>query len=131
MKTKFRWNSKLSVWEFFEAAWGGWHVMEVSLSNPVPMTFSEGFNHIILSHLCRGHEHETGWLADRCFTLHKNITELGPEPQPHQHGWLCPKCGRGNAPTTPTCPCMGLVEDGSTCSNAVGLQPLKIWLRKD
>lgn len=23
----------------------------------------------------------------------------------HAIGWLCPACGRGNAPTTATCPC--------------------------
>ena len=21
------------------------------------------------------------------------------------YGWICPKCGRGNAPSTATCPC--------------------------
>lgn len=26
---------------------------------------------------------------------------------PHQLGWLCPACGRGNAPMTATCPCRG------------------------
>lgn len=24
---------------------------------------------------------------------------------PLSYGWLCPACGRGNAPTTATCPC--------------------------
>lgn len=24
---------------------------------------------------------------------------------PHQLGWQCPKCGRGNAPFVHTCPC--------------------------
>ena len=24
-----------------------------------------------------------------------------------QTGWLCPACGRGNAPTNMTCPCKG------------------------
>jgi hypothetical protein len=23
----------------------------------------------------------------------------------HNYGWLCPACGRGNAPFTQTCPC--------------------------
>ena len=25
---------------------------------------------------------------------------------PVQHGWICPRCGKGNAPWQPTCPCM-------------------------
>lgn len=33
----------------------------------------------------------------------------GPEPaQPvyPYYGWLCPRCGMGNAPSTGTCPCV-------------------------
>jgi hypothetical protein len=26
-------------------------------------------------------------------------------PSYHNYGWLCPACGRGNAPFTQTCPC--------------------------
>jgi len=26
---------------------------------------------------------------------------------PMQYGWLCPACGRGNAPLAQTCPCKG------------------------
>jgi len=31
------------------------------------------------------------------------------------HGWLCPACGRGNAPMTPTCPCKGWPKMEVTC----------------
>ena len=30
-------------------------------------------------------------------------------------GWLCPACGRGNAPTNMTCPCKGWPEMRITC----------------
>ncbi len=23
----------------------------------------------------------------------------------YNYGWICPVCGRGNSPSTPTCPC--------------------------
>ena len=26
---------------------------------------------------------------------------------PVLHGWICPVCGRGNAPFNPSCPCLG------------------------
>ena len=28
-----------------------------------------------------------------------------PNLPPHQLGWQCPKCGRGNAPWKPSCEC--------------------------
>lgn len=30
-------------------------------------------------------------------------------------GWLCPACGRGNAPTTATCPCKPWPKQEVTC----------------
>lgn len=30
-------------------------------------------------------------------------------------GWLCPACGRGNAPTNMTCPCKGWPKMEVTC----------------
>jgi len=30
-------------------------------------------------------------------------------------GWLCPACGRGNAPINMTCPCKGWPEMRITC----------------
>lgn len=36
-------------------------------------------------------------------------------PAPIQQGWLCPRCGRGNAPLTATCPCMPLPALEVTC----------------
>jgi hypothetical protein len=38
-----------------------------------------------------------------------------PPPIPVKTGWLCPACGRGNAPTTPTCPCKGYPKMEITC----------------
>ena len=34
---------------------------------------------------------------------------------PHQLGWLCPACGRGNSPSTSTCPCKGWPKMEVTC----------------
>jgi hypothetical protein len=40
-----------------------------------------------------------------------------PNPSTHyvQTGWLCPACGRGNAPTNMTCPCKPWPEMRVTC----------------
>jgi hypothetical protein len=35
-------------------------------------------------------------------------------PRP-QTGWLCPACGRGNAPMNMTCPCKGWPKMEVTC----------------
>ena len=45
-----------------------------------------------------------------CPTLH-------PPHQMHivHTGWLCPACGRGNAPTNMTCPCKGWPKMEVTC----------------
>lgn len=32
-----------------------------------------------------------------------------------QYGWICPKCGRGNAPSCMTCPCIPM-EYKVTCA---------------
>jgi hypothetical protein len=34
---------------------------------------------------------------------------------PMQYGWLCPACGRGNAPLAQTCPCKGWPTMQITC----------------
>ena len=40
---------------------------------------------------------------------------LIPYGTPHvcltPYGWVCPRCGRGNAPSTPTCPCIPVQEE--------------------
>lgn len=33
------------------------------------------------------------------------LPEFPSKPYP-QVGWTCPRCGRGNAPSTATCPCI-------------------------
>ena len=33
---------------------------------------------------------------------------------PHVYGWLCPRCGRGNSPTSQTCSCISF-ETKVTC----------------
>ncbi len=43
-------------------------------------------------------------------------TRNNPPPSvPVRTGWLCPSCGRGNAPTNPTCPCKGYPKMEITC----------------
>jgi hypothetical protein len=42
--------------------------------------------------------------------------ERAQKPAPFvQHGWLCPACGRGNAPMNMTCPCKPWPTMGVTC----------------
>jgi hypothetical protein len=46
--------------------------------------------------------------------------QRGMIPQPMvpgswNYGWLCPRCGRGNAPSTSTCPCSPLPPTQITC----------------
>ena len=47
-----------------------------------------------------------------------------PQPQPmpplspHQQGWQCPKCGRGNAPFVHSCPCGPIVRIENTCGTS-------------
>lgn len=36
--------------------------------------------------------------------------------KPVQYGWICPVCGRGNAPFTSTCPCKP-IDLKITCNN--------------
>jgi hypothetical protein len=38
-----------------------------------------------------------------------------PTIPPLQTGWLCPACGRGNAPMNMTCPCKGWPKMEVTC----------------
>lgn len=52
-----------------------------------------------------------------------------PAVPPHQLGWRCPSCGRGNAPWLATCPCgpATFIASGSgTTPNdaAIGAAPL-------
>ena len=53
----------------------------------------------------------------------ENLTPLVPVPPlqppastlpPAMPGWICPVCGRGNAPYTNTCPCIPIVHE-MTC----------------
>jgi hypothetical protein len=45
----------------------------------------------------------TGCTGDLGCALEYKSTPLPP----HQLGWKCPVCGRGNAPWMATCPCNG------------------------
>lgn len=36
-------------------------------------------------------------------------------PAPTQQGWVCPVCGRGNAPLSTICPCRPLPPPEVTC----------------
>ena len=49
-------------------------------------------------------------------------TVTGDAPEPIQHsqtihgiGWMCPRCGRANAPWVQTCPCVPPVIPQITC----------------
>jgi hypothetical protein len=44
--------------------------------------------------------------------------EQKPATMPTQYGWLCPACGRGNAPLAQTCPCKGWPTMQITCGPA-------------
>ena len=37
------------------------------------------------------------------------------QPAYPNYGWLCPRCGRGNAPSTGTCPCVPELPIVWTC----------------
>lgn len=44
--------------------------------------------------------------CDEGYCVCQPVIQTPPYPQ---YGWACPKCGRGCAPTTATCPCIGTV----------------------
>ena len=43
------------------------------------------------------------------------LKDEGIEIHPLPMGWLCPACGRGNAPFNSTCPCKGYPKMEVTC----------------
>jgi hypothetical protein len=45
----------------------------------------------------------TGCMGGRC--LYPGVDLTPPALPPHQLGWQCPKCGRGNAPWKASCEC--------------------------
>lgn len=47
-----------------------------------------------------------------CSTGIKPVQDTTPF---YAYGWLCPRCGRGNAPFLSTCPCIPIKYD-VTCS---------------
>lgn len=69
MSARFRWNAAKPAWEFYEPGFGagdagdGWHTMRRGshVSTP-PMTFAEGFRHIVTHHVFYGHEEGTAWV---------------------------------------------------------------------
>ena len=54
-----------------------------------------------------------GSMTVPCKCSGQSMYELPPFPQfyPKQEGWICPVCGRGNAPTTPQCFCKNNPND--------------------
>ena len=46
------------------------------------------------------------------------LAEPEKATMPTQYGWLCPACGRGNAPLAQTCPCRGWPTMQITCGPA-------------
>ncbi len=49
------------------------------------------------------------------FSILEFVTK--PEAPPQMVGWMCPKCGRGNAPTTTTCICTPFPQITITCQS--------------
>jgi DNA-directed RNA polymerase subunit RPC12/RpoP len=47
----------------------------------------------------------TGYTCNDCTAPCAPKPKPIPALPPHQQGWQCPKCGRGNAPWNATCPC--------------------------
>lgn len=63
---RYRWNEQTHTWEFFEPAFGGWNTLRVGPKTSTrPMTFAEGFEHIVTMPLVRGREATSRWIYDR------------------------------------------------------------------
>lgn len=46
--TRYRWHPVKGVWQFWEAAWGGWCVLGTTIRDvDPPMTFEEGCLHLM------------------------------------------------------------------------------------
>jgi hypothetical protein len=58
--------------------------------------------------------------ADVCAALDAALAEPEKVPPsiPMQYGWLCPACGRGNAPLAQSCSCKGWPSLQITCGPA-------------
>jgi hypothetical protein len=51
---------------------------------------------------------------------HEELPKLepgGPTPPPAAYGWICPRCGAGNAPWNPHCPCVPILLGPVTCQS--------------
>lgn len=52
--------------------------------------------------------------------------------QPISVGWICPVCGRGNAPDTPYCSCNSMSQSAYTSSSPViSAEVEKVTIDKD
>lgn len=76
--TRYRWNASKGIWEFHEAAWGGWCVLRTAGSNDsLPMSFNEGFWHIATRPLgeVKAVEYEAAPLAEAARRLLNAVAE--------------------------------------------------------
>lgn len=55
--------------------------------------------------------------GELAYSISKEAWNNAPRSEPPLHiGWLCPACGRGNAPLTETCSCKGWPHYDVTCT---------------
>jgi hypothetical protein len=73
----------------------------------------------VLRELASEYPPKTGLISPEERTALAALDAALAEPEkvtvPMQYGWLCPACGRGNAPLAQTCPCKGWPTMQITC----------------
>ena len=48
-----------------------------------------------------------------------NLAPYENPPEFKQYGWICPNCGRGNAPWNATCSCLGWAVGPVWCNTGI------------
>ena len=48
-----------------------------------------------------------------------NLAPYENPPEFKQYGWICPRCGRGNAPWNATCSCLGWAVGPVWCNTGI------------